>query len=62
VTGQTPFGAGDWKDYRPVIWSLMAAVAVALLVNPWFVSLFLVGVAIGLGARIWRGRRSRRAR
>ena len=51
---------GDWRDYRPMIWSLMAAVAVALLVKPWFVSLFLVGFAIGLGARIWRARRSRR--
>jgi hypothetical protein len=61
MTGDTPFGAQGWKDYRPVIWSLMAAVAVALLVKPWFVSLFLVGFAIGLGARIWRGRRRRRA-
>ena len=54
---------GDWKGwkaYRPVIWALMAAAAVALLVNPWFVSMFLVGVAIGLGARIWRGQRRRR--
>ena len=51
---------GDWRDYRPMIWSLMAAVAVALLVKPWFISLFLVGVAIGLGARIWRARRSGR--
>jgi hypothetical protein len=50
----------DWKVYRPMIWSLMAAVAVALLVTPWFISLFLVGVAIGLGARIWRAQRSRR--
>ena len=53
---------GDWRDYRPMIWSLMAAVAVALLVTPWFISLFLVGVAIGLGARIWRAKRRRRAR
>jgi hypothetical protein len=52
---------GDWRDYRPTIWSLMAAVAVALLVRPWFISLFLVGVAIGLGARIWRAKRARRA-
>lgn len=51
---------GDWKVYRPMIWSLMAAVAVALLVKPWFISLFLVGIAIGLGARIWRAQRSRR--
>ena len=51
---------GSWKDYRPMIWSLMAAVAVALLITPWFISLFLVGFAIGLSTRIWRGRRSRR--
>jgi hypothetical protein len=53
-------GRQGWKVYRPVIWALMAAVAVALLVNPWFVSMFLVGVAIGLGARIWRGQQRRR--
>ena len=51
---------GDWRDYRPAIWSLMAALAVALLIKPWFISLFLVGVAIGLGMRIWRARRAAR--
>jgi hypothetical protein len=48
---------GDWRDYRPAIWSLMVALAVGLLFNPWFVSLFFVGIAIGLGAKITRGRR-----
>jgi hypothetical protein len=69
MNADTPFGAPPmsggkqgWKAYRPVIWSLMAAVAVALLVNPWFVAMFPVGVAIGLSARIWRGRHPRRRR
>ena len=46
--------SGDWMDYRPVLWALMAAAAVGLLIRPWFISLFLVGMAIGLAARIWR--------
>jgi hypothetical protein len=50
-----------WKRYRPAIWSLMAAIAVALVVKPWFVSLFLVGVAIGLALRIRGGRGRRRS-
>ena len=48
-------------DYRPVLWALMAAAAVALLVNPWFISLFLVGAAIGIGARVRQRRRQARA-
>ena len=49
---------GDWRDFRPAIWALMLAVAVALLVNPWFVSLFFVGCAVGLAARTLRLRRA----
>ena len=60
MTGDTPVGASGWLAYRPVLWWLMLAAAVALLVNPWFVSLFLVGMAIGLAARIWRGQRRAR--
>jgi hypothetical protein len=48
---------GDWRDFRPTIWSVMLAVAVALLVNPWFISLFFVGAAIGLTGRTLRLRR-----
>jgi hypothetical protein len=60
MTGDTPFGASGLLAYRPVLWWLMLAAAVALLVNPWFVSLFLVGMAIGLAARIRRGQRRAR--
>jgi hypothetical protein len=48
---------GDWRDFRPTIWSLMVAIAVALLVNPWYVAVFFVGAAIGLAARTIRMRR-----
>ena len=54
--------SGSWLAYRPVLWCLMLAAAVALVVNPWFISLFLVGAAIGLAARIWRGQRRRRGK
>lgn len=45
---------GTWMDYRPVLWALMAAAAVALLVTPWYISLFLVGAAIGIALRVRR--------
>ena len=50
----------DWRIYRPAIWSLMLALAVALVVKPWFLSLFLVGIAIGMVAKTWRIQRRRR--
>ena len=51
---------GDWRDYRPAIWLTMFGIAVALLVNPPYLSALLFGAAIGAAIRIRQRRRSRR--
>ncbi len=51
---------GDWRDYRPAIWLAMIAVAVMLIVNPWYFGAIPLGAAIGSALRI-RQRRSRAA-
>ncbi len=48
---------GDWKDWRPAIWLAMLGVAVALLVNPWYIAAIPFGAAIGAAIRIQQRRR-----
>jgi hypothetical protein len=48
---------GDWRDYRPAIWIAMVAVAVALLLQPWSISLVLLGGAAGYALGVPRRRR-----
>jgi hypothetical protein len=48
---------GDWRDWRPAIWLTMLGIAVALLVNPWYLSALLFGAAIGAAFRIQQRRR-----
>jgi hypothetical protein len=45
---------GDWRDYRPAIWLAMLAVAIALLVNPWFVAVPVLGGAAGVALGVRR--------
>jgi len=52
---------GDWRDFRPVIWLTMIALALALLVSPAYIAAFPLGAAIGVSLRI-RQRRARRLR
>jgi hypothetical protein len=47
----------DWKIWRPVIWLTMVAIAVALLIQPWFLAAVPLGMAIGAGIRIQQRRR-----
>jgi hypothetical protein len=49
---------GDWRDYRPAIWIAMVAVAVALLVQPWSISLVLLGGAAGFALGVPKRRRT----
>jgi hypothetical protein len=51
---------GDWRDFRPAIWLAMVGIAVALLVNPAYAGVAMIGGSIGLAARIHRRRRLRR--
>jgi hypothetical protein len=48
---------GDWRDWRPAIWLVMLAVAIALLVNPWYISAVPLGAAIGAALQIRKRRR-----
>jgi hypothetical protein len=48
---------GDWRDWRPAIWLTMLGIAVALLVQPAFLSAILFGAAIGAAFRIRQRRR-----
>jgi hypothetical protein len=52
---------GDWRDYRRAIWMAMIGVAVAILVNPWAISIFFFGAAVGLAAAVRRRRRAQAA-
>jgi hypothetical protein len=47
----------DWKVYRPAIWVAMLGVALALVVNPPYIGVVVIGVAIGIGIRIVTARR-----
>jgi hypothetical protein len=51
---------GDWRDFRLPIWLTMIGIAVALLVNPWVISVFFFGGAIGIAARVLQARRRSR--
>jgi hypothetical protein len=48
---------GSWRHYRPAIWLAMLSVAVMLLLSFAFGALFL-GAAIGVAAKVNRGRRA----
>jgi hypothetical protein len=48
---------GDWRDWRPAIWLAMLAVAIALLVNPWYIAAIPLGAAMGAAIRIRQRRR-----
>ncbi len=45
----------SWKLWRPVIWLTMIGIALGLLVNP-YLGVLVVGGAIGVAAKIARGR------
>jgi hypothetical protein len=51
---------GDWRIWRPAIWLVMLGIAVALVVNPWWLSAVFFGAAIGSAIQI-RKRRQRAA-
>jgi hypothetical protein len=51
---------GDWRDFRPAIWLVMLGIAVILLVKPWFLGAIFFGGAIGIAAKVYRGRRRAR--
>ena len=48
---------GDWRTFRPAIWLAMLGIALALLVNPPYIGVGVVGGAIGVALRIERRRR-----
>lgn len=48
---------GDWRVYRPAIWLAMLGVALILLVAPAYIGAVVLGVSIGVGARIYTRRR-----
>jgi hypothetical protein len=50
----------DWREYRPAIWLAMLGIALLLVVN-LYAGIAFLGAAIGVGAKIGRGR-SLRAR
>jgi 4-amino-4-deoxy-L-arabinose transferase-like glycosyltransferase len=52
---------GDWRDYRPAIWTAMLGLALALAINPPYVGAGVLGVAIGLAIRVRQARRRRRS-
>jgi hypothetical protein len=52
---------GDWRDYRVAIWMVMLGTAVVLVVKPWFLGAIFFGAAIGIAAKVYRGRRRARA-
>lgn len=52
---------GDWRDYRLAIWMFMLGIAVVLVVKPWFLGAIFFGAAIGIAAKVYRGRRRARA-
>ncbi len=51
---------GDWRDYRLAIWMFMLGIAVVLVVKPWFLGAIFFGAAIGIAAKVYRGRRRAR--
>jgi hypothetical protein len=53
-------GTGDWRDFRPAIWLMMLGIAVMLLFKPWFLGAIFFGAAIGIAAKVYRGRRRAR--
>ena len=53
---------GDWRTFRPAIWLAMVGIALALVVNPPYIGVGVVGGAIGVGLRIERRRRRRAER
>lgn len=48
---------GDWRRFRPAIWLAMFGIALALLVNPPYIGVGVIGGAIGIGLRIRFARR-----
>jgi hypothetical protein len=51
---------GDWRDFRPAIWLVMLGIAFILLFKPWFIAAIFFGAAIGIAAKVVRGRRRAR--
>jgi hypothetical protein len=51
---------GDWRDFRPAIWLVMLGIAVILVIKPWFLGAIFFGAAIGIAAKVYRGRRRAR--
>ena len=47
----------DWKAFRPAIWTAMLAIAVMLLIAPFYLGAALLGAAVGIALRIEQGRR-----
>lgn len=49
----------DWRVYRPAIWTAMLGIALALLINPWYICALPLGAALGIALKIRRGRAGR---
>jgi 4-hydroxybenzoate polyprenyltransferase len=49
----------DWRVYRPAIWLAILGIAVALLVNPFWIAAAPLGAAAGVALRIRQRRRRR---
>jgi hypothetical protein len=54
-------GAPGWQAFRPAIWLAMLGIALALLINPPYIGVAVVGASIGIAARV-AGRRRRAGR
>jgi hypothetical protein len=56
-----PAMTAGWRAFRPAIWLAMLGIALALLINPPYIGVAVLGASIGIAARV-AGRRRRRAR
>jgi hypothetical protein len=47
---------GDWRIFRPAIWTVMLGIALMLVLNG-YLGIAVVGAGLGIGVKIERGRR-----
>jgi hypothetical protein len=52
-------GGAGWQVFRPAIWLAMLGIALALVVNPPYIGVAVLGASIGIAGRIATRRRSR---
>lgn len=53
--------AGDWRMFRPAIWTVMVGIALMLVLST-YIGIIVIGAGLGIGLKIGtRRRRLRRA-